>query len=80
MILEGENGSSKQLIIENNASKKVLRRGQTDKFTMKSKQLGPLNHLILSHVIKKGGNVKGTGKETGWFVHEVIIENEDTGK
>lgn len=80
LMLEGENGSSKQLIIDNNPSKKVLRRGQTDNFTMKSKQLGPLTHVILSHLTKKGANIKGTGKETGWFVHEVIVDNEDTGK
>lgn len=80
LMLEGENGSSKQLIIENSASKKVLRRGEADSFNMRSKQLGQLSHVILSHVMKRGANVKGTGKDTGWFVHEVIVENEDTGK
>lgn len=80
IILEGENGSSKTLSIENSAAKKVLRRGQTDNFSMKSKQLGELTHMTLDHVKKRGATVKGSGKETAWFVHEVIVQNEETGK
>lgn len=80
LTLEGESGSSKKLIIENSLSNKVLRRGHADTFSLKSKQLGCLTNLTLSHIKRKGATVKGSGKETAWFVHEIIVQNEDTGK
>ena len=61
-------------------SKEVLRRGQTDTFKFAIKSLRNLTHVTLGHRRRQGSVVKGTGKETGWFLHEVIVTNPETGE
>lgn len=79
VVLEGEERKSQEYQIENNAKNKVLRRGQTDTFKFVTKNLGILTHLTVGHRKKDGSTLKGTGKETGWFLHEVIVAEVETG-
>ena len=79
VILEGEERKSQEYQIENNPKNKVLRRGQTDTFKFVTKHLGTLTHLTIGHRKREGSTVKGTGKDTGWFLHEVIVADLETG-
>ena len=77
IVLRGEEKKSPEFVIENSAKNKVLRRGQTDTFKFVTKPLGPLTNLTVGHRKREGAAVKGTGKETGLFVHEFNVL--DTG-
>ena len=79
VILEGEERKSQEYQIENNPKNKVLRRGQTDTFKFVTKNLGTLTHLTIGHRKREGSTVKGIGKDTGWFLHEVIVADLETG-
>lgn len=80
IVLEGEERKSQEYPIENSAKNKVLRRGQTDTFKFATRSLGNLTHVTLGHRRRQGSVVKGTGKETGWFLHELIVTNPETGE
>ena len=80
IVLEGEERKSQEYQIENSAKNKVLRRGQTDTFKFVTKNLGSLTHVTVGHRKREGTTVKGTGKETGWFLHEVIATQIQTGE
>ena len=79
VILEGEERKSQEYHIENNPKNKVLSRGQRDTFKFVTKHLGTLTHLTIGHRKREGSTVKGTGKDTGWFLHEVIVADLETG-
>ena len=80
IVLHGEEKKSPEYVIENSVKNKVLRRGQADAFKFVTKSLGPLTHITVGHRKKEGATVKGTGKETGWFVHEVNVSDTGTGE
>lgn len=80
IVLEGEERKSQEYHIENSPKNKVLRRGQTDSFKFVTKNLGSLTHVTVGHRRREGSVVKGTGKETGWFLHEVIVSELQTGE
>ena len=79
-MLEGEERKSQEYQIENSPKNKVLRRGQTDSFKFVTKYLGNLTHVTVGHRRREGSNVKGTGKETGWFLHELIVTQLQSGE
>lgn len=79
IVLEGEERRSQEYKIENSARNKVLRRGQTDTFKFVTKSLGSLTHVIIGHRKREGSTVKSTGKETGWFLHELIVSDVQKG-
>lgn len=79
VILEGEERKSQEYHIENNPKNKVLSRGQRDTFKFVTKHLGTLTHLTIGHRKREGSTVKGTGKDTGWFLHEVVVADLETG-
>ena len=80
IVLEGEERKSQEYVIENSAKNKVLRRGQTDTFKFVTKRLGSLTHVTIGHRRREGSTVKGTGKETGWFLHELIVSAQQSGE
>ena len=80
IVLEGEERKYQEYSVENSAKNKVLRRGQTYTFKFAIKSLRNLTHVTLGHRRRQGSVVKGTGKETGWFLHEVIVTNPETGE
>ena len=80
IVLEGEERKSQEYHIGNSPKNKVLRRGQTDSFKFETKNLGSLTHVTVGHRRREGAMVKGTGKETGWFLHEVIATELQTGE
>ena len=80
IVLEGEERKYQEYSAENGAKNKVLCRGQTDTFEFASKILGNLIHVTLEHRRRQGSVVKETGKETGWFLHQVIVTKPGTGK
>lgn len=79
IVLEGEERRSQEYKIENSARNKVLRRGQTDTFKFVTKSLGSLTHVKIGHRKREGSTVKSTGKETGWFLHELIVSDVQKG-
>ena len=80
IVLEGDERKSQEYQIENSAKNKVLRRGQTDTLKFVTKNLGSLTHVTIGHRKREGSTVKGTGKETGWFLHELLVSNAQTGE
>ena len=80
IVLEGEERKYQEYSVENSAKNKVLCRGQTDTFEFANKILGNLTHVTLEHRRRQGSVVKETGKETGWFLHQVIVTKPGTGK
>ena len=80
IVLEGEERKYQEYSAENSAKNKVLCRGQTDTFEFANKILGNLTHVTLEHRRRQGSVVKVTGKETGWFLHQVIVTKPGTGK
>lgn len=80
IVLEGEERKSQEYQIENSPKNKVLRRGQTDSFKFVTKNLGSLTHVTVGHRRREGSTVKGTGKETGWFLHELIVTQLQSGE
>lgn len=80
IVLEGEERKSQEYHIGNSPKNKVLRRGQTDSFKFETKILGSLTHVTVGHRRREGSMVKGTGEETGWFLHEVIATELQTGE
>jgi len=80
IVLEGEERKSQEYQIENSPKNKVLRRGQTDSLKFVTKNLGSLTHVTVGHRRREGSIVKGTGKETGWFLHELIVTHLESGE
>ena len=80
IVLEGEERKYQEYSVENSAKNKVLCIGQTDTFEFANKILGNLTHVTLEHRRRQGSVVKETGKETGWFLHQVIVTKPGTGK
>ena len=80
IVLEGEERKYQEYSVANSAKNKVLCRGQTDTFEFANKILGNLTHVTLEHRRRQGSVVKETGKETGWFLHQVIVTKPGTGK
>ena len=80
IVLEGEDGKSQEYLIENSVKNKVIRRGMTDTFKFVVKPIGTLTHATVGHRKREGTTVRGTGVETGWFLHEIIVKNVETGE
>ena len=80
IVLEGEERKYQEYSIENSAKNNFLCRGQTDTFKFATKILENLTHVTLGHQRRQGSVVKGTGKETGWFLHQVFVTKPETGK
>ena len=80
IVLEGQERKYQEYSIENSAENNFLCSGQTDTFKFATKILENLTHVTLGHQRRQGSVVKGTGKETGWFLHQVFVTKPETGK
>ena len=80
LVLVGEERSSRELIMANSARNKVLRRGQTDTFSLTSRNLGTLQKCILGAVERDDKPLGGLdGREAMWHCHQVVVTNAATG-
>ncbi|XP_074659812.1 lipoxygenase homology domain-containing protein 1-like [Tubulanus polymorphus] len=80
IILVGEKSSSKELIFENSAKNKILRKGQTDSMKFVTKNLGKLEKCIVGAVEREDRPIGGPGdRDSLWHCHEIIVTDLSTG-
>lgn len=80
LILEGSKSTSTVFMLKNSAQNKILRRGQTDNFTLTSANLGKLESCIVGAFEREDRPIKESeGRDAQWFCHEVVVTDSSTG-
>ncbi|KAL8614278.1 hypothetical protein ACOMHN_007616 [Nucella lapillus] len=81
LILEGSKSTSKAFVLNNSAQNKILRRGQTDNFSLSSHTLGKLEACIVGAFEREDRPIQDAdGREASWFCHEVVVTDTSSGK
>lgn len=79
IVLIGENNQeTKPTLLENTSENKILRRGQADTILVKSKSVGDLKKIYLSH-IEKYDNDRFSERTPNWICQEVKVKDLGTG-
>ncbi|XP_076450682.1 LOW QUALITY PROTEIN: lipoxygenase homology domain-containing protein 1-like [Babylonia areolata] len=80
LILEGSKSTSKAFLLTNSAQNKILRRGQTDNFSLTSSALGKLESCIVGAFEREDRPIQDpVDREDSWFCHEVVVTDTSTG-
>jgi len=80
IILLGErNEESKPKYLENTSEEKILRRGQTDKFTFKTRSVGSLKKIVLAHVSQDERDATREQRNVQWICQQVKVKDTSTG-
>ncbi|KAK7479806.1 hypothetical protein BaRGS_00028986, partial [Batillaria attramentaria] len=80
LILEGTKDTSKVFVLNNSAQNKILRRGQTDNFSLTSPVLGKLESCIIGAFEREDRPIEdAVGREASWHCHEVVVTDTNSG-
>jgi hypothetical protein len=80
LVLVGEQRSSKEFLMTNSARHKVLRRGQTDTFSLSTRHLGTLSKCLLGAVERDDKPLGGLdGRQAQWHCHQITVTDTATG-
>jgi hypothetical protein len=79
IILIGDrNEESKPKYLENTSEEKILRRGQTDKFTFKTRSVGTLKKIVLAHVSQDERDTREQ-RNLQWICQQIKVKDTNTG-
>lgn len=73
IVLIGDYGETKPKLFENNAENKILRRGHSDILTFRTRSVGELREILLSHVENY------SKPESQWICDNVKVKDTNTG-
>jgi lipoxygenase homology domain-containing protein 1 len=79
IVLIGEEGSTKEKLLESTSERTVLRRGQEDTFIFKTGSVGSLKKIYLSHLTGLGYSSMRGSESDIWKCSHVVIKDMSTG-
>ncbi|XP_077979346.1 lipoxygenase homology domain-containing protein 1-like [Glandiceps talaboti] len=80
IVLEGNNRTSREFMMENSARNKILRKGDTDEFKYTTRAVGDIETILLGHRERDDLRAKGSGRDLEWYCYEVTVLNDVTGE